>query len=254
MYSSIKRKKYKCSRCGKEFEKYPHQVNRTLKNGGNLFCSVTCNRENQSIDITNKRFGKLLVIKKSGYGFIGKKRMESWECLCDCGTKKSILGVYLKKGYTKSCGCATLEKSYGQTKNIAYCTWRGMIDRCYNIKHEKYLSYGGRGIKVYNKWVESFKNFIDDMGERPSRKYTLDRINNNGNYEPSNCRWATSVQQSRNKRNNNWIEFNGKKMIISDWAVYFKINVSTLHERIKNGQSFDFIYKYYSNKNGVFDN
>lgn len=122
-----------------------------------------------------------------------------------------------------------------------------MKNRCYNENTYKYPDYGGRGIIVCKRWVDSFANFIADMGKRPSKKHSLDRINVNGNYTPSNCRWATPKQQARNKRNNRWIVYKNKKKIFQEWATFFNVNTASLHEMLKK-HSFEYVYQYYTSK------
>jgi len=137
-----------------------------------------------------------------------------WEVRCDCGEKKVMRSSGgFKNGATKSCGClgrkSGAEKNtiHGLSEKQEYKIWSGMIERCHNPNHKKYKYYGGRGIKVCDRWRESVMNFYADMGPRPRGKfpcgraiYSIDRINNDGNYEPRNCRWATSKQQMRNTR------------------------------------------------------
>jgi hypothetical protein len=165
------------------------------------------------IDLTGKRFSRLVVVKKdrkSGGKFY-------WFCKCDCGINAIVSGSNLKTGHTKSCGCFQIEE---QSKRITetnlkhghnciktngkpsptYNSWQAMFNRCYNPKHISYNNYGARGITVWKRW-NSFINFLADMGERPDGK-TLDRINVNGNYDLFNCKWSTLSEQQRNRRDN----------------------------------------------------
>jgi hypothetical protein len=115
-----------------------------------------------------------------------------------------------------------------------YQSWRHIFQRCYNPKHNAYNRYGGRGIKVCDRWLESYENFLLDMGERPIGMY-LDRIDNNGDYTPENCRWATPKEQARNKRNNHLLTYNGETRCLAEWAEITGIHPQTLINRIRNG-------------------
>jgi len=160
-------------------------------------------------DILGLRFGRLIVLKlsknqKIGYG-------AAWICKCDCGNIKEINGKHLRSGLTKSCGCWQKEvmlsinlihgfKITDVEKDYRYSTYRGMIKRCYDEKAKNYKNYGGRGIRVCSSWLKSIFNFINDIGERPTKYHTLDRIENNGNYTPQNCKWSTRKEQIKNRR------------------------------------------------------
>lgn len=195
------------------------------------------------IDLSGFKVGLLTVIKRSGFGMIGDEKRIMWLCKCECGNRKRIFGCYLLKKYSKSCGCHIEHK--GNKKISGYTTWKSIMTRCYNTRNHKYPIYGGRGIKMCDRWLTSFKYFIQDMGEKPSSSHTIERIDNDGNYEPSNCKWALPPEQARNKRNNHWIEYDGKRMIISDWATFFKINISSLIEMM-NKKTFKELYIYYT--------
>lgn len=154
------------------------------------------------------------------------------KCLCDCGNYTIVQYSNLINGHTKSCGCLNAETlanfKHGMCKSPEYKSYRKMIERCYYKKQSSYSYYGGRGIKVCERWLMSFDNFFKDMGLKPSNNHSLDRLDVNGNYEPSNCRWATKKEQSNNTRRNVIYEYNGKSMTQSQWAEHLGIS----HEKI----------------------
>jgi hypothetical protein len=151
-------------------------------------------------DLTGRRFSRLVAVKFHGNTPSGAK----WECLCDCGNRKIVTRYQLRSGGTKSCGCLNRDKivqrnfKHGLTNAPEYPVWANMRQRCVNPKNKAYKYYGGRGIKYCERW-ESFSNFLADMGKRPDG-LTLERINTNGNYEPSNCKWATWSEQRKSQR------------------------------------------------------
>lgn len=163
------------------------------------------------------------------------------KCICDCGNETRITPSQFKKGVVKSCGCLrmSLAGSYpGCSKHPLYGTWKNMINRCENPNNKAYYHYGGRGIKVCDEW-HSFSNFVewsDSIGGKPYR-HSLDRIDNNGDYCPQNCRWATISQQSNNKRDNVILKFNGKSMTLSQWSKELCIKRGILQHRYQRGWS-----------------
>lgn len=189
-------------------------------------------------DITGQRFGRLLVVD------VAKNRVTSgghqqtmWLCTCDCGKEVSVATGSILNGDTKSCGCLHRELSAlsNSTHKMwgtgTYRSWIAMMGRCANKNHHAYPYYGGRGISVCDKW-HLFENFLADMGERP-KETSIDRFpDNNGNYEPGNCRWATMHEQTRNKRNSVFIEFGGRNQCVADWAREIGISTSTLRYRL----------------------
>lgn len=148
-------------------------------------------------DLTGHRFGRLTVMKDVG---VVKQRYYSWECLCDCGNIVIVNGSNLRRGFTKSCGCLAIDKAtkHGMCGTITYNCWSGIIKRCNNPKATNYKNYGGRGIKVCDRWLK-FENFLEDMGEKPEN-LTIERSDNKLGYCKENCCYASHTVQARNKR------------------------------------------------------
>lgn len=200
--------------------------------------SDTCRRSHpRKIDLSGQQFSKLTVIRQSG----NRKSGESiWECRCECGNTAHVTSSKLRKGHTNSCGCNRGELHGHNFKNSPeYRAWNGMKRRCYWKKHKDYSRYGGRGIVVCERWMNSFTTFLEDMGLRPSSKHSLDRIDVNGNYEPSNCRWATDVEQSNNRHSNVVIEFNGESKTATEWARHLGMPDDVIAKRIRRGWSIE---------------
>lgn len=150
------------------------------------------------LDLVGKRFGRLVVVAKAG---LNKWNQQLWNCKCECGKNKIIIGNNLQKGHTKSCGCFRREKTttHGMGFIPENWIWRSMKTRCSNENEIGYKNYGGRGIKVCNRWLK-FENFFEDMGLRPSSKHTLERVDNEKGYCPENCIWDTRTNNNRNQR------------------------------------------------------
>jgi hypothetical protein len=191
-------------------------------------------------DLTGIRFGRLLVI-----GPNDKEGAYFWATLCDCGTIKSAYGGNLRAGNIKSCGCLKREnnikrcQTHGKANHAEYKAWIAMRVRCYRKLGKGYPDYGGRGIKVCDRWLKSFDDFYHDMGPRPSKGHSIDRIDNNGNYEPSNCKWSTRTQQNNNTRKTNFITIDDISLPIQEWARRFNISIGAIQGRLKKGWSIE---------------
>jgi len=189
------------------------------------------------------KFNKLEVIAKAVFHL--RKGKKYWICFCDCGKAKEIREDHLLSGRTKSCGCLKVEKNkrnalhsmYGTNTYISYYS---MKDRCYNVNSISYTNYGGRGIKVCDRWlngedgIHPFLCFLEDMGERPSPKFSIERIDGESDYCPKNCIWADRLTQNRNRRNTISIEYKNVVKTLSEWSTELGVRYSTLRKRLKN--------------------
>lgn len=218
---------------------------RTLKNGTSTNCG--CWRLD---DLTGKTFNRWTVFKR---GRDTKAGRPQWVCECECGKTGLIPASNLRSGSSKSCGCFnrdvhTIHGDYlGRCgkPTIEHNTWQHIKERCLNVKYEHYKHYGGRGIKVCKKWINSYETFLVDMGRRPFNKTSIERIDNNGNYEPGNCKWATQKEQTRNTRKNVWLEFNGIRMIKADWLQKLGVTRQAYHYQSNKGLTDEEILKHY---------
>lgn len=185
------------------------------------------------------RFGRLTVISRTAER--NKHGSIMYLCQCDCGNRKIVASSLLKNGQVQSCGCLRKDKPnrfiHGMSNTREFRIWADMIKRCSCKSYKDFFYYGGRGIKVCERWKE-FKNFFADMGKCPPN-FSLDRINVNGNYEPSNCRWASRTTQARNRRGNHMITYNGVTLCLAEWAEKVGITRGCLKMRLKNGWTLD---------------
>ena len=180
------------------------------------------------IDLTGKRFGRLVVVKRDTSVPIGLP--PKWICKCDCGNEKSILGVSLRVGRTNSCGCILRTNPYRETR--LFKIWKQMKSRCELPSDYDYQNYGARGITVCNEWQEFlvFKEWAESHGY--AQNLTIDRIDVNNGYSPENCRWATAREQNRNKRNNHMITYNGETHCLMEWCEILGFQWGLLNSRI----------------------
>ena len=164
-------------------------------------------------------------------------------CKCDCGNIRTISLSDLKLNRSKSCGCIRKEakqlfkKDHGMTNTKEFKTWAGIKIRCYNKNYKSYNYYGGKGVTMCNRWLNSFRNFLEDMGFAPTNKHSIDRIDSNGNYEPNNCKWSTLIEQANNKSNNKFYEYNGEIKSVPYFSRKYNIPMGRLYERLKAGYS-----------------
>lgn len=198
------------------------------------------------IDLTDKRFARLLVLHRD----TGNKRT-AWICQCDCGVTKSIRSNHLIDGASQSCGCLHSERSSARTDKLhkantktglsashTYNSWCGMKQRCTNPNNKFFSYYGGRGIAVCDRWLNSFENFLVDMGQKP-KGLTIDRIDSDGDYEPSNCKWSTRKEQANNRRINRVYTIYGKELNLTQIAKTFGIHRNTLDQRLAKGMPIE---------------
>ena len=177
-------------------------------------------------NLNGQKFGSLLVLKyDSDY---------KWFCECLCGKIVSVKSGKLKNGETKTCGCK-IGFSSGNSKLIEYKIWLGIKNRCYNKNYMHFDSYGGRGIKVCDRWLESFENFYEDMGKRPSKNHSIDRIDVNKDYSPENCRWADNKTQARNRRNTIIVNYKGIEKPVIELCEELNLNYHKIISRLKRG-------------------
>ncbi|MEK4302424.1 hypothetical protein MKY30_23990 [Oceanobacillus sp. FSL W8-0428] len=195
------------------------------------------------LDLTGDKYGRLTAMKLS---YRDKRSNSFWICKCDCGNETVVRIGDLRSGNTTSCGCfreeqsnkALVERSttHGHTKTRLYTIWHGMKLRCYTKSNASYKYYGGRGISVCDEWKDDFASFRTwSLSNGYKEGLTIDRVDANGNYEPSNCRWINYKGQARNKRNNKIITYRGESKTISEWSEITNIKQSTISERVRLG-------------------
>jgi len=196
-------------------------------------------KRSRLVDLSNRVFGRLVVVSRADNDTQGKSQ---WLCRCTCGATKIVRSYSLRKGITTSCGCFMLEQNginrprrrglvFKDSNHPCYNSWMAMIRRCTEPKYHAYNRYGGRGISVCDRWLDSFSLFCLDMGDKPSPSHSIDRIDNNGDYTPTNCRWATPSEQRRNQRRSICLVYEGAKYSLEDLAQRLNVNRGTLYSR-----------------------
>lgn len=202
------------------------------------------------IDLTGETYGYLTVISRESNDEHGNA---TWRCRCNkCGNEKVVRGNLLRNGHTKSCGCLHKEKAaerlttHGQRYTKDYSLWQHIKDRCTNLNCKAYKNYGGRGITMYPAWLDdpqAFVDYVSTLEHYGEPGYSLDRINNNGSYEPGNLRFADRKTQARNTRQNVMVEYEGEQMCLTDAAELSGINYGTLRSRYKKGDRGDKLFR-----------
>ena len=192
-------------------------------------------------DITGQKYGKLTVL---GLAEHCPGKWSKWLCQCDCPAGTTVVAfkenLTKKGGHTTSCGCINQQRAkmfrykHGLTGTPEFSSWRRMMARCYDSRERKYQDYGGRGITVHGPWHDAAV-FVAGMGPKPTPKHEIDRINNDGNYEPGNCRWATRKEQMNNTRACHYLEHDGKRMTVTQWSEYLGWSRAMLFSRLQDG-------------------
>lgn len=196
------------------------------------------------IDIAGETFGNLLALTHEGSS---KRGYAIWRCRCVCGKEVLVPSLWLRRGHKKSCNIdghrytgsdQSARDTLRSTHMVEYATWKHLRQRCLNPKDKVYRYYGGRGIKFHEGWAV-FAKFLADMGPRPPDKTSIDRIDNNGDYEPGNCRWATAKEQSNNQRTTVFVESDGVKFTLSEYAERVGVARPLIYQRLKDGWTLD---------------
>lgn len=223
--------------CGNEVERLGPEVRRARK------ASCGCLNGRAPINLLGRRFGRWLVIAASD---IRVAKRTVWSCRCDCGATALVMTNHLLRGKSVSCGCLKSEltsarlTTHGESDcSPEYRAWCQLQSRCYNHSSRNYDDYGGRGIKVCQRWRDGFPNFLADMGRRPSRAYSIDRIDVNGDYEPANCRWATAQTQANNTRRNHYVIVRGERLTVAQAVRRYGGVYGTVKWRMYQGQTIE---------------
>lgn len=218
-------------------------------------------KNNKLIDLTGQTFGRLTVLNEGKSRYVRRnprkyrgattERIRRWDCLCECGNYTTVNFSALRSGDTQSCGCRKQEHikrlakrglpidSVNVTELPEYHLYFSMKDRCYNPNNTNWEYYGGRGITMCDRWLESFHNFVEDMGERPSKKHSVERLDNNKGYSPENCKWATRKEQMNNTRRCHMLTFQGKTQSLTMWCEELHLSISSVRYRLKQKWSLE---------------
>lgn len=194
-------------------------------------------------DLTGMTFGHLTVIERDrNHISAGGNKQVVWKCKCDCGNDTEVTSSNLLSGHTTSCGCMGSRRTIGmrsvthnKSKDQLYSVWSGIKRRCFNPHEEGYWKYGGRGITVCDEWKYNFPSFYKWAVNGYAPGLQIERINNDGNYEPSNCRWATPKEQAYNRRNTVYLEYGGEKKNLWEWELETGIPATRIYDRIRKG-------------------
>ena len=206
----------------------------------------------RSINMSNVRFGRLVAVKRvEDHIEPSGNRIFIWDCQCDCGNSVNVAGYLLRRGTTKSCGCLKREidltrlRSHGKSNTRLYKIWLMIKQRCTNPKNSAFMRYGGRGIEMCDEWSTNYLNFYNWAMEngwddkKDLNEQSIDRIDVNGNYEPSNCRFSDRITQANNTRSNHFITYQGKTHTVAEWSRITGVNYHTLLTRINSGMSVE---------------
>lgn len=243
-----------CQTCGRVYEERRNRIGRKSR-------CVKCTGRGRLIDLTGQRFGMLTVI-----GLAERTKATRWKCVCDCGKETIVTSQNLRRGGFYSCGCnrtgitsviarkrrvcytdETINGGRPITTHPLYACWASMIERCTNPKCAEYKNYGGRGISVCDRWVgkNGFENFVSDMGPKPDKTYSIDRIDVNGNYCAENCRWATPKEQCRNLRRTMYVFYGSNRLPFRGFCDKFNLPYANFYKRLKNGYDINFILEHF---------
>lgn len=194
----------------------------------------------KSSELTGQKFNRLTVIRRNLTD--SSSGTSRWDCVCECGTEKTVRGNNLKSGQVRSCGCLQKEnissalKTHGASRTPEHNIWKTIKQRTLNENNVDYPAYGGRGIKLCDRWKNSFESFIEDMGKRPSPSHSIDRLNGDGDYEPNNCRWSTPEEQANNKSTNLRFVYEDQNLTLAQIAKLNNVSYESLRRRIHRGQ------------------